>query len=668
MQYRSEIDGLRAVAVVPVVLFHAGFSMFSGGFVGVDVFFVISGFLITTILKQELADGKFSLPGFYERRARRILPALFFVLGVSLFFAWLWLLPSDMLAFSKALLAVIGFSSNFIFWQSSGYFDTSAEMNPLLHTWSLAVEEQFYVLFPLFIAWMWRFGIRPLSTSLGLIALASLALAEWGSTRYPGAAFYLIPTRAWELIVGALAALHLEKSSGENKADAFSETMAFLGLLLIMFAIFNFDEKVPFPGLQALYPTIGAVLILIYGGRAKILKAILSNKLMVGIGLVSYSAYLWHQPILAYFRHLSIKVPNDSTLLILTVLSFGVAYLSWRFVETPFRNKKQYGRSQIFKGCAAMTSIFLCISIIGITSRGFLYRSFPESILKIEAVKKENGKNIACWNAVEKLGRLADGCDLGVQSAVKDFALIGDSHAGSLANVLDSTAKERGLSGKDYSFKSCPPLMGGGSEVANKDTQTCDIIRNKIFSDIENGIFPHNVIIFARWSIYLEKDRYDNGEGGVESGGRTVWLAPNYDTLGYQEALIKNYEYSVKRLTDLGYKVILIYPLPEMGWDVPTQLKKLYLANGALHINSASVSYKSFLARNRSVNQIFDSLREDEKLIKVKPEKLFCNNIYSGRCAAQQNGNPLYYDNNHLSEFGAKMLIDEFFGEIQSNG
>jgi peptidoglycan/LPS O-acetylase OafA/YrhL len=229
MDYRPEIDGLRALAVLPVILFHAGFETFSGGFVGVDVFFVISGYLITTIILKELEQDDFSIARFYERRARRILPALFLVMFVCIPFAWLWLLPDDMQRFSQSLVAVSTFVSNLLFWQESGYFDTAAELKPLLHTWSLAVEEQYYVLFPLFLVLVWPFGKRWILVLLALGAVLSLSLAEWGSFRRPAATFYLLPTRGWELLLGALIAFYLSKDNRLKAAGVTGEIAGVLG-------------------------------------------------------------------------------------------------------------------------------------------------------------------------------------------------------------------------------------------------------------------------------------------------------------------------------------------------------------------------------------------------------------------------------------------------------
>jgi peptidoglycan/LPS O-acetylase OafA/YrhL len=293
VRYRPEIDGLRAVAVIPVILYHAGFELFSGGFIGVDVFFVLSGYLITSILLGEHESGKFSLVGFYERRARRILPALFFVMAASIPFAWAYLWPEDLKDFSQSIVAVSTFASNFLFWTESDYFDATAELKPLLHTWSLAVEEQFYVLFPLFLAVTWGFGKRQMFFLVVAVAALSLVAAEWASVRFPSASFYLLPTRAWELLLGALVAFYMFRKTDIRG----NQSLSILGLAVLAFSILAFDEQTPFPGLIALIPTIGVVFIVLYTREGMLVHKALSNRLLVGVGLISYSAYLWHQPI-----------------------------------------------------------------------------------------------------------------------------------------------------------------------------------------------------------------------------------------------------------------------------------------------------------------------------------------------------------------------------------
>ncbi|MGL4603794.1 MAG: acyltransferase family protein [Iodobacter sp.] len=230
MKYRREIDGLRALAVLPVILFHAGFETFSGGFVGVDIFFVISGYLITTIILSELEQDKFSIVNFYERRARRILPVLFLVMLVCIPFAWLYLLPGDMKDFSQSLVAVSVSASNILFWRESGYFDTAAELKPLLHTWSLAVEEQYYFLFPLFLMLFWKLGKRWIVVTLGLLFVISLTVAQWAAYAKPTAAFFLLPTRGWELLIGAFAAFYLAHANRKESGKALSESGGWLVL------------------------------------------------------------------------------------------------------------------------------------------------------------------------------------------------------------------------------------------------------------------------------------------------------------------------------------------------------------------------------------------------------------------------------------------------------
>lgn len=347
MNYRREIDGLRALAVLPVILFHAGFETFSGGFVGVDVFFVISGYLITTIILAELEQGKFSIVSFYERRARRILPALFLVLLVCVPFAWFWLLPSDMKDFSQSLVAVSVFASNILFWRESGYFDTAAEIKPLLHTWSLAVEEQYYVLFPLFLMLFWKLGKRWILVTLGLVFVASLALAQWGAYAKSAAAFYLLESRGWELLIGAFAAFYLSKANRNEFDKSLSEVAGWLGVALIMYSVFAYSKTTLFPGFYALVPTIGTVLIILFATQQTTVGKFVGNKALVGIGLVSYSAYLWHQPLFAFARKIGVTDSEFTIFLALSFTSIFFAFLSWKYVEAPFRNKSLVGKRAV---------------------------------------------------------------------------------------------------------------------------------------------------------------------------------------------------------------------------------------------------------------------------------------------------------------------------------
>lgn len=378
MKYRREIDGLRALAVVPVILFHAGFELFSGGYVGVDVFFVISGYLIANIVMAEMAGNRFSIIHFYERRARRILPALLLVVAVCIPVAYALLLPSELKEFGQSLLATMTFSSNILFWSQTGYFEGAAELKPLLHTWSLAVEEQFYLFFPLFMMLVWRWGKVWLTAMLVVLAIGSLALAQWGALNKPIAAFFLLPTRAWELILGVLVALYLSRPTLKEAPLSVRDGASLLGAGLLLYAIFGFDQRTPFPGLYALLPTVGTALIIVYCGPQTWVGKVLCSPAFVGVGLISYSAYLWHQPLFAFAKHAGLPSHDTALYGALSVLALIMAYGSWRFVEAPFRQASRITRQQIagwsLAGCGAVAML----GTLAHASDGFVDRLAPE--------------------------------------------------------------------------------------------------------------------------------------------------------------------------------------------------------------------------------------------------------------------------------------------------
>lgn len=363
MQYRREVDGLRAVAVLPVILFHAGFSVFSGGYVGVDVFFVISGYLITSILISELEQNNFSIARFYERRARRILPALFLVMFACLPFAYMWMLPSQLTDFAFSLVAVVFFASNVLFWREDGYFAAAAELKPLLHTWSLAVEEQYYLLFPIFLLLLWRFGRQRVLWTVMAVAVASLLLAEWGWRNMPSANFYLAPTRAWELLAGSICAFMTV-----GRPQRSSNMLSAVGLAMIMFAIFVYDEETPFPSVYALVPVVGTMLIILFAAQGTWVARLLSLPAFVGIGLISYSAYLWHQPLFAFARLRSLTEPGHMLMGALAVASLLLAWATWRYVEQPFRKRANpllVTQRHVFAVSGAVGAVFVAVGLAG---------------------------------------------------------------------------------------------------------------------------------------------------------------------------------------------------------------------------------------------------------------------------------------------------------------
>lgn len=450
MEYRKEIDGLRALAVVPVIFFHAGISWFSGGFVGVDIFFVISGYLITTILLAEHEAGSFSLLKFYERRARRILPALFCVMLVSLPFAWFWMLPDQLKEFSQSELAVSAFASNILFWKQSGYFDASAELKPLLHTWSLAVEEQYYVLFPLLLAFFWRFGKGwfGLRSLFLLIAVASLLLSQSMVNTDSAFAFYLLPTRAWELLVGAMIPLLWTVQQRADTSLMARQLLSALGLMLIVYAIFCYDRHTPFPSFYALVPTIGAALVITFADAPTIVAKILSLRWVAGVGLVSYSTYLWHQPVLAFFRIKTTHTELPTYLLLpYLMLVFVLAYLSYKFVEQPFRSKARVSRNKIFFLALLGTVFFAGIGFFGHSSNGFYAWKIAgiasEKKALLIQVEKEKNARLEAFATYQNALMQADFSPL---TTGRRVVVLGDSMGADLSLTL---AENHALFGND---------------------------------------------------------------------------------------------------------------------------------------------------------------------------------------------------------------------------
>jgi peptidoglycan/LPS O-acetylase OafA/YrhL len=665
MDSRREIDGLRAIAVLPVIFFHAGFETFSGGFVGVDVFFVISGYLITTIILTELEHGRFSIVNFYERRARRILPALFLVMLVCIPFAWFWLLPSDMKDFSQSLVAVSLFGSNILFWHESGYFDAAAELKPLLHTWSLAVEGQYYVLFPLFLMLFWQLGKRRILVTLGLLFVASLALAQWGAYAKPVEAFYLLPARGWELLVGTFAAFYLSKANRKEFSRAASDVGGWLGVVLILYAIFGYSKATPFPGLYALIPTLGTVLVILFATQQTTVGKFVGNKAFVGIGLLSYSAYLWHQPLFAFARHKSLTEPSYTVFLALSGLALVLSYFSWRYVEVPFRSKLTFNRSQVFTSAFIISVVFISFGYYGHKNNGFYSRIDSSFTRNAPTMALFEDQVRECWQLIENSPKVSSSCVLGEENSPLIFGLIGDSHAGSLLHVLNDEAVKIGLKGKNFSYRSCPPLRRAKPVIQEGGDVVCDELRKDFFKILESNpaAIPDVLVVNARWSMLMEKERFNNGEGAIEAGIPWVWNLPP-SGVSYSEAMGAEIVDSIQTILDSGKKVILLYPVPEMGWDVPRVISRSLLVNGSVSKEVGSVSYNVFRQRNKSAIKALDSIVSRANLIRIRPEEVLCNTLVKDRCVAHINGEALYFDNNHLSNKGAEVVLREVISSL----
>jgi peptidoglycan/LPS O-acetylase OafA/YrhL len=381
VRYRRELDGLRAIAVIPVVLLHAGFKLFSGGFVGVDVFFVISGYLITSIISEETQNGSFTLAGFYERRARRILPALLAMLLVCVPLAWLCSLPQDTSFFSQSVLAVLGFVSNVFFSHTTGYFGVGSTLNPLIHTWSLAVEEQYYILFPALLLLLRRLNPRTTGATLGVIAACSLIAAQYYARTDPQFDFYGLPTRGWEILAGALTAFYSRRPEGTRAAQrnleqgrvraTLRELGSLIGIASIAGSIFFFDDGTPSPSVYSLIPVLGAVLVIVFAHETTLVGKMLGARPLVAIGSVSYSLYLFHQPVLAFARQRLLAEPELPFLMVLLLMTLALSYASWRFIEQPFRNRNTLSRAGLFTVSGSATVCLLVLAISGWRTNGF---------------------------------------------------------------------------------------------------------------------------------------------------------------------------------------------------------------------------------------------------------------------------------------------------------
>lgn len=641
MDYRREIDGLRALAVLPVILFHAGFETFSGGFVGVDVFFVISGYLITTIILAELEQGKFSIVNFYERRARRILPALFLVMLVCIPFAWFWLLPSDMKDFSQSLVAVSVFASNILFWRERGYFDTAAELKPLLHTWSLAVEEQYYVLFPLFLMLFWKLGKRWILVTLGLVFLASLTVAQWGAYAKPAAAFYLLPTRGWELLIGAFAAFYLSTANRREFGKSLSEAAGWLGVALILYAVFAYSKATPFPGFYALVPTIGTVLIILFATQQTTVGKFVGNKVFVGVGLISYSAYLWHQPLFAFARHRSLPEPSHATFLLLSVLSLLLAYVSWKYVERIFRNKETIKRRRIFIYSLVGSIFFVAIGaqLTNYATKTEKISSQPSNLRPLEKHWKE------CFNSggEERNDFIERPCVYSTQngSSTKKILLIGDSHA----QVLHYDITRNLKSDSDvvlYAGGSCPPFF------RDLSTKCADFHRGAALYAYDK-FNVRSVILSARWSVYLRtKDFVSHPDVRISSrnpfGRNDSYLSK------VQEELRFTIEYWLSK----SIPVIFVTDYPSNGSDIGRLVAKSKSLDSPLYEELSQLSANAYYEWTSPLFEVLNSFKGNPNFYVVDTYDSVC--LGAKVCSLASPDGVLLGDDNHASRLGVERL------------
>jgi peptidoglycan/LPS O-acetylase OafA/YrhL len=640
LTYRPEIDGLRAIAVLPVIFFHARFAYFQGGFVGVDVFFVISGYLITSIILAEIEKSSFTLLGFYERRARRILPALFLVSLACIPFAWLWMIPRDLVDFSKSLMAVATFVSNIFFWKQSGYFETANELKPLVHTWSLAVEEQYYLGFPIFLIVALRFGKRWTLAAIAAFAGVSFVTAQWGSTHAPVASFFLLPTRVWELLIGAMVPFIRQRPG-----RAAGEFLSIAGLALIGFAILSFDD-VPYPGVYALVPTLGAVLLIFCADARTLVGKLLSNRILVGLGLVSYSAYLWHQPLFVFARLVSIREPDPVVFFMLSVAAIALAWLSWKFVESPFRNRRWVARRTVFALACAGTMTVASFGFAGFVTSGF-EQSFNVQRLNdrerqiYALIKRHTGgdmsldraDNGACnfWSKAvdDPFRKRFDDCAAKFKTAT---VVLGDSHAMSIYNAL--------FSAKFDSF-----LVG----LSQASCRTTDLTPRCHYAAFKEFLARHRdaigVVIFNQSGSYLMRDyagRLDSSE--------TFYFGRRYT---FDFGLIKGIADYLDQLSPMA-RVIWLGPYVEARVDF-RNLKQI--AKNGFKINP--ISLDAFARLEGAIEKYLSSGKHGFEFVPVGSLlKIDADFLLLGDCLT-------YRDEDHFSICGEKIVGERLKPALQ---
>jgi len=646
MNYRTEIDGLRAIAIIPVVLFHAGIECISGGFLGVDIFFVISGYLITSIIYSSIQNKTFSLIDFYERRARRILPALVIVLIVTSLLSSILLNVQELKDYSQSVVSVVTFSSNIYFYLTSGYFSKSSEEILLLHTWSLAVEEQFYLFFPLIIMCFWKKSVKTLMIIISVLAMLSFLFALWLVVKDSSANFYLITSRAWELFAGALVALNFQKLT--KIRQAYREFLSLIGLLLILFALFLITKESKHPGFPTLIPVIGTCLIIMFSTKTRV-ATLLSNKLFLHIGLLSYSLYLWHQPIFAFF-HIKMEGSFDYVMAIIAIsLSYGLTLLSYQFIETPFRNKTEYPKIVIFKYTGISILLFGGLGLVGHFYNGFSERFNTEIEINSIAISPYRYE---CHTKGENYMSPSKACLLG--EGKPRWAVLGDSHGVEISYALSKALLSSEESTIQYTFSECPPALLFETPVAG-----CSTWLKQTLPIIESNPVIESVFLAFRHTYYINGDQLYNLRSHLVNGNTQRISLDTFKSNEEQNKLRKLYWVSfdalVERLTFAGKKVFILYPVPELTRHINSIVFPLSIFNEFPKSLDKTVKLSYYDERNKNITPNLDGITEKYGAIAIKPNEILCDNKF---CTVINDNKIIYFDDDHLSVAGAELILN----------
>ncbi|MEO5716865.1 MAG: acyltransferase family protein [Luteolibacter sp.] len=635
LRYRTDIDGLRAVAVIGVVLFHAGFG-FPGGYVGVDIFFVISGFLITSLILRDLKTGTFSMFDFWERRARRILPALAVVTAFTLVVGYYLLFPQDYRALGTGIMALAAFSSNIQFWGETGYFAAAADQKPMLHTWSLSVEEQFYLLIPIILCLLWRWGKAHRAFHLLLWGgLASLALAIYGTYRAPSATFFLLPTRTWEIAAGSLLAFAAPVLSWRLRNG-----MGALGAISILLPFFLYSPVTRFPGLAAIPPVAGAALLIWSGMRSgdpkdgswkpAITERLLAIRPLVWIGLLSYSLYLWHWPLLAFYRYAGIFQDSVSIRATLLVASLGLACLSLRFVEQPFRSRSLVSKRTSVFALSVATIVALVSPCI------FLWHTdgIPQRLSPKARLFAAGAADFAFRDKSLTLSDIPNNLvKLGTPGKESVVFVWGDSHAMAILPAVDAACKELSLSGVAATHNCTPPVLdwfiikpfGLGADSLPYNRAIFNYLNS---SEARKSI--KTVILAAKWCWYMDQD-LNSLQTAVAS--------------------------TVAALNRCGYQVILLKQVPGWSTDVPKALALREMMGSSRFLPHAQPSITDYYQHRQDL--LFARVNTANASVQFIDPQDFLKDATGKFVPGDENG-AFFVDTNHISVHGARRLVPAF--------
>ena len=642
--YRPDIDGLRAVAVVLVLMFHLRLGA-PGGYVGVDVFFVISGFLIAGIIKREIEQGIFTFAGFYARRARRILPALLVVMLGSSFAAVVILLPTDLERYAKSMVAALLSVSNFWFWSQGGYFGYASEMAPMLHTWTLAVEEQFYILLPVALVLLYRYTPRWVGLLL-LVACAGtfFASAWFVSTRTPEV-FYFSPFRAWELLLGCLLAFYRLPTVVHQ---LHRQLIAAVGLTLVVIPAFLFTGETVFPGPLAAFPCFGTALLIWIGPSGKsVVGKLLENRVMVFVGLISYSLYLWHWPLLVFVKHAMGEGLKLEARIGIGLASLVLATLSWRFVETPFRSRARIANGQSWFSFSAALMLLGGLVVAILLSHGLQDRFTP----KVAALDHARVRQVVRSECIDYRVPLNSKtlCRIGAPGE-PTLLVWGDSHAHAMLPAFDVAFKRLGVAAWFAAESGCAPLPGTRISFGGRDNWRCREFNDKVigFLSIRRGL--SQVVLVAAWDAYSnELSGYKLRAGSM--GDSAESLKQGMESLAQQL-------HANGGNTDL----IVVSQVPSLEWSAPHKMLLRELKGEPI----SSPTIQEWHKRSAISRDIFKQLTISEHIIfLVDPSEWFCT---TGDCRYSDNDDrPLYWDGGHINAEGAKFItpfLESTFGEL----